>query len=251
MLPSAPRTPPSQNYLKTDNSAQTCDVCNGRITPAEINFCKVHAARFAAQDLCRSCQKFAPPTKKSSAPIAPKKLDLNPSQQSAPSAPNQRSESSPESCETCSGAVSSAEIDYCKAHATRFEGKQLCRRCQAPQPSQSQAPKPAVRITIAPRVPEKKTHSQNAAPNPVKASPTGNAQTQTWEERYYEIKIAHPRAYEEWTPSEEAKLVGLFKNRTPIRSIAQTLYRRPGGIRARLIKLKLLEPSKGRAAVGI
>jgi hypothetical protein len=108
-----------------------------------------------------------------------------------------------------------------------------------------------VKITIAPRAPQAKPHSPNSAPNPVKAIKGDAAQTQTWEERMNGIKTAHPRAYEEWTPSEEAKLIELFKNRTPIRSIADALDRQPGGIRARLIRLKLLERTKGKAAVGI
>lgn len=254
------------------SSPQICHSCSGPITPAEINFCKAHPARFAGKDLCRSCQKFAPPAKKSSAPIAPKKLELNPSHPQAPSGPIPPSQSSPQSCQTCSGPLAPAEVLFCKDREARFGGKLLCRRCQASQfptknpklktqnsaehslqsrHSQPQPQNPSVRITIAPRAPQPKPHSQNPAPGPVQASPADNAQTQTWEERYNEIKIAHPRAYEEWTPSEEAKLIELFKSRTPIRSIAQTLDRQPGGIRARLKRLNLLEPSKGRTVTGI
>jgi hypothetical protein len=108
-----------------------------------------------------------------------------------------------------------------------------------------------VKITIAPRAPEKELNSESTALIPGKAPLPRAAQTQTWEDRYNEIKIAHPRAYEEWTPFEEAKFIELFQNRTPIRSIADALDRQHDGVRARLIRLKVLEPTKGKAAVGI
>jgi hypothetical protein len=142
-------------------------------------------------------------------------------------------------CQSCTGTLSSAEIRYCKVHESSFGGKFLCRSCQ-PRPQ-----KPALQVTIPLRAPQGATRSQNPASNPIKAPKAGAAETKTWEERMNQIKIAHPRAYKEWTPAEEARLTELFKRRNPIRSIADALDRQPGGIRARLIKLNLLEPTKG------
>jgi hypothetical protein len=142
-------------------------------------------------------------------------------------------------CQSCTRKLSSAEVQYCKVHESRFQGKLLCRSCQ-PRPQ-----KPTVQVTIRPRPTQGTTRSQNPPSNPVKAPQAGSPETKTWEQQVHQIRIAHPRAYAEWTPAEEAKLTELFKRRDPIRSIAQALDRQPGGIRARLIKLNLLEPTKG------
>jgi hypothetical protein len=58
-----------------------------------------------------------------------------------------------------------------------------------------------------------------------------------------EIQKKHPRAFARWTPDEENRLVDMFKRGERIRDIAEAMERLPGGIRARLEKLGLIEPS--------
>ena len=55
-----------------------------------------------------------------------------------------------------------------------------------------------------------------------------------------EIKITHPRAYEEWTTAEDNRLRDLFRQRATIPAIANALQRQPTAIRARFKKFNLL-----------
>lgn len=58
------------------------------------------------------------------------------------------------------------------------------------------------------------------------------------------IQIEYPKAYTEWTAEDELYLESEFKNGKSIDKIAQVLQRKPGGIKARLIKLGLIEDTK-------
>jgi hypothetical protein len=55
------------------------------------------------------------------------------------------------------------------------------------------------------------------------------------------MREEHPNAYRRWGSEEEEKLKSLFAKGESIGSLAETLGRKPGGIRSRLVKLGLLE----------
>ena len=55
------------------------------------------------------------------------------------------------------------------------------------------------------------------------------------------IRVEHPNAYRAWNSEEEAKLQKLFNRGIQMREMAETLGRKPGGIRSRLKKLGLTE----------
>lgn len=55
------------------------------------------------------------------------------------------------------------------------------------------------------------------------------------------LRVKHPKAYMRWTENEELKLIELFKSNNTLINIAKILGRKIGGIRARLIKVGLLE----------
>ena len=59
--------------------------------------------------------------------------------------------------------------------------------------------------------------------------------------RSSEIRRYHPRAYEKWTPEEDARLAELFRAGTETHCIADDLQRRQSAIRSRLRKLGLVE----------
>ena len=61
----------------------------------------------------------------------------------------------------------------------------------------------------------------------------------TYEQRMAEIRQSHPRAYEKWSPEEDAKLTSLFRSGLGIRELAQAHERQPSAIRSRLAKLNL------------
>lgn len=54
-----------------------------------------------------------------------------------------------------------------------------------------------------------------------------------------DIRKQYPRAYEEWTEDEEARLQEMFEEQKEIADIAKFLERQPGAIRSRLAKLNL------------
>jgi len=58
------------------------------------------------------------------------------------------------------------------------------------------------------------------------------------------IREKHTNAYKKWTIEEEEKVVGEFKKGKSIKEIAQLNGRQVGGIKARLIKLGLIEEDK-------
>ncbi|MEK7652787.1 MAG: PIF1 family DEAD/DEAH box helicase [Patescibacteria group bacterium] len=59
--------------------------------------------------------------------------------------------------------------------------------------------------------------------------------------RLEQIRIKHQNAYKKWTPEEEVEIVSQFKNGKSIKNISALSGRQVGGIRARLIKLGLME----------
>ncbi len=56
-----------------------------------------------------------------------------------------------------------------------------------------------------------------------------------------QIRTTHKNAYKKWTTEEEGELIAQFKSGKKIKEIAEATGRQVGGIRARLIKLGLIE----------
>ena len=56
-----------------------------------------------------------------------------------------------------------------------------------------------------------------------------------------EIKQEHPMAYELWDEKQEEMLIELFDKKKSVSEISEMMQRKPGGIKARLIKLGLIE----------
>ena len=56
------------------------------------------------------------------------------------------------------------------------------------------------------------------------------------------IRIKHPNAYRKWTTEEESQVISQFKSGQSVKNISALSGRKVGGIRARLIKLGLVEP---------
>lgn len=66
--------------------------------------------------------------------------------------------------------------------------------------------------------------------------------TKSYEGRMAEIKMAHPKAYQPWTPEEDARLTECFHSAARVFSVgemARELQRQPSAIRSRLAKLNL------------
>jgi DNA-binding NarL/FixJ family response regulator len=61
-----------------------------------------------------------------------------------------------------------------------------------------------------------------------------------------ELKKDHPRAFDKWTEQEHADVERMFKAGDSIKTIAEKLQRSYGSIKARLIKLELLDESGRR-----
>lgn len=59
--------------------------------------------------------------------------------------------------------------------------------------------------------------------------------------RLAEIRVKHQNAYRKWTEEEEKEVVSHFKNGKSIKNISALSGRQVGGIRARLVKLGLIE----------
>jgi hypothetical protein len=62
--------------------------------------------------------------------------------------------------------------------------------------------------------------------------------------RLEQIRVKHQNAYKKWTEEEEKEIVSQFKNGKSIKNISALSGRQVGGIRARLIKLGLIEENK-------
>ena len=54
---------------------------------------------------------------------------------------------------------------------------------------------------------------------------------------------SHPRAYERWSPEEDAVLDRLHREGRPVKDMASELGRQVGAVRSRLVKLGRLPPS--------
>ena len=61
-----------------------------------------------------------------------------------------------------------------------------------------------------------------------------------------ELKKDHPRAFEKWTEQEHTDVERMFKAGDSIKTIAEKLQRSYGSIKARLIKLGLIDESGRR-----
>ena len=64
--------------------------------------------------------------------------------------------------------------------------------------------------------------------------------TDYYQNRLLEIRKSHPRAYEKWTPEEDAKLTELFRAGTETNHIAAELQRQPSAIQSRFRRLGLV-----------
>jgi len=65
------------------------------------------------------------------------------------------------------------------------------------------------------------------------------------------VRERHPNAYRPWRPEEEERLLALHRAGRSVAELAAELGRRPGGIRARLVRLGATEPPPpGAAAPG-
>lgn len=65
--------------------------------------------------------------------------------------------------------------------------------------------------------------------------------SEDYAERLAQIREAHPRAYEKWSAGEDAELAQLVARSETVGEIAARLRRQPGAIRARMLKLNLVE----------
>ena len=63
----------------------------------------------------------------------------------------------------------------------------------------------------------------------------------SYQEKMKQIKTKHKNAYKPWTNAEELELLNLFMRKISISKIANKLNRQPGGIKARLKKLNVID----------
>ena len=75
----------------------------------------------------------------------------------------------------------------------------------------------------------------------IKKAETESAPSTASPKTLEKIRDQHPNAYRKWTQEEEAEVVLKFKNGRSIKNISTLTGRQVGGIRARLIKLGLIE----------
>ncbi len=59
--------------------------------------------------------------------------------------------------------------------------------------------------------------------------------------RGHEVREARPHAYERWSAAEDAELAQLLAGGESVEDVAARLRRRPDAVRARMIKLNLVE----------
>lgn len=59
--------------------------------------------------------------------------------------------------------------------------------------------------------------------------------------RLSEVRETHPRAYERWSTAEDMELTRLVASGEGVNEIAGRLRRQPGAVRARMMKLNLVE----------
>ena len=125
-LPAEPRKPDVPRQAG-DRSAQCCTACGKGMTGAEVRFCQSHSGRFAGQMLCRGCQAFAPRPATGSAgkPMPPGPPRPVPAPGGGP-----RAFSGPR-CADCEALVEAKVAAYCRFNRQRFDGKTVCRTCQA------------------------------------------------------------------------------------------------------------------------
>ena len=55
--------------------------------------------------------------------------------------------------------------------------------------------------------------------------------------RMKQIKVDYPKAYEQWTPTDDVELATLFSRGEQLKELARRFQRKPSAIRSRLAKL--------------
>lgn len=114
-----PESKPAPAKPQGKNLSQSCEGCGGLLTNAEAYYCRTNASRFAGKLLCRSCQNQPAATPKSP-PVEPNLL-TSPEQVVA-------------RCASCGSGVDKKVAAFCRFSSKRFEGRILCRSCQAKVP---------------------------------------------------------------------------------------------------------------------
>ncbi len=96
---------------------QKCQSCAGPITSAEVEYCRSNKRRFGDQLLCKKCQSYAPK----------EVIDRDRAK------PGTQKNNIPEifRCAGCSVPVDAKVVSFCRIYSKRFNGRVLCRICQA------------------------------------------------------------------------------------------------------------------------
>lgn len=71
------------------------------------------------------------------------------------------------------------------------------------------------------------------------SAPVEAPQSSPQDDGLSEVKQRHPRAYEKWSPAEDAELLDLHRQGTSVAGLAEYFRRQPSAIRSRLAKLPL------------
>jgi predicted Holliday junction resolvase-like endonuclease len=101
----------------------------------------------------------------------------------------------------------------------------------------SHSPQPSNRENFG-GTPQTTTHNLSNLPRPHSSRPHSSRPTF---DRIQEIRKTHARAYMAWSKDEEDRLRQRYNQGVTIHKLTQEFQRQPGGIRARLKKLGLLE----------
>ena len=62
-----------------------------------------------------------------------------------------------------------------------------------------------------------------------------------YDERMAEIKQVHAKAYQPWTPEDDAQLTNAYRAGATVQALAEQFQRQPSAIRSRLAKLNLTD----------
>jgi hypothetical protein len=106
----SPTKPPSLLH-------QACQSCGGPLAIAEAEYCRSNKTRFGDQVLCRKCQSYAP------------KEVINSGRSKSGTQKIDNLEIS--RCAGCSVPVEAKVVSFCRTYSKRFDGRLLCRSCQA------------------------------------------------------------------------------------------------------------------------
>lgn len=80
-----------------------------------------------------------------------------------------------------------------------------------------------------------------AAGEALEALETPARESSAYEERLSRVRESHARAYDKWTPSEDAELSRLAAMGESAEEIAKRLQRQPSAVRSRMTRLNLSE----------